>query len=337
MATVRELARHLGCSAATVSRALRQDPRLTNETITRVGALAAELGFPRLRQGKLPGRLVLVLVRDPVGAATHQHREALAGLRRAARRARVAVAVVHHHLDNADTLAQAPHLGRALADPRLAGIAVCGGCPVAVAEVLRLRAPLVCLGHDVPVLGVDAVQADHQRSAEILVDHLVGLGHRRIGLVASVSDDPPNRDRIAGYRSGMWRHQLERDDQLIVRFAGDASDAATKHRVITASYNDVTAWVVARNDGGEAIIQTLESAQLRVPDQVSVVAFHRIGRLRDGRLPTVCPIDFERLGQEMLGSLMDRWQGRSGGRRLLLSCPLEVGDTTGPPPSARSP
>lgn len=333
MATVRELARHLGCSAATVSRALRQDPRLHTGTIARVMASAAEHGFPRRRSGVATTKLVLVLVRERGGAPSLQSAEAIAGLRAAARRERVAVAQVQEDLPADGPWLPSPAMRRVLDDPRLAGIAILGGLPTAIGEDLIRRAPLVTMGHDLALPGIDAVQADHHRSAETLVAHLRAHGHRCIGLVANDGDDAPNRDRVAGYHAALERWALPHHAEQVVRFRGENLDAASRYRLVAAARGGVTAWLVARNDGGASAIDVFREAGLRVPEDVSVVAFHRIGRLNDGRRPTICPIAFERLGQELYGSLSDRWQGRSGGRRLLISCPLLVGETSGPVPA----
>lgn len=330
MATVRDLAWRLGCSAATVSRALRQDPRLRPETIARVMSCAAEFGFPKRRQGRAATRLVLVLVRERGVTPSLQSAEAIAGLRAAARRDGVAIAQIQEDLPDSTVWKPSPGLRRILDDTRLAGIAVLGGLPTPIAEILIRRAPLVTMGHDLALPGIDAVQADHHRSADTLVGHLRDLGHRRIGLVANSADDAPNRDRVAGYHAALERWSLPHEDDQVVRFRGEDLDAVARYRLVEAARQGVTAWLVARNDGGAWAIDVFREAGLRVPEDVSVVAFHRIGRLADGRRPTICPIAFERLGQELYGSLSDRWQGRSGGRRLLISCPLMVGETSGP-------
>lgn len=332
MATVRDLARLLGLSASTVSRALRQDPRLRDTTIQLVMQAAAEHGFPNVRP--LPtgttARLILVLLRHSIESGIPQHNEAIAGIRRQARRLGVALTIHHHQDMQVADLQQDAVLQRVIADPRLAGIIVMGGCPHDVAACLHQRAPLVSMGHDVPIRSVDAVQADHQRSAETLVDHLFQLGHHQIGYVSAAGDEASTRDRLSGYRSAMYRLGLDADPAWVVRPLQGPAGAAEFARLHQFIQRGVRAWVVGGNNGGADCIQALERYQWRIPQQVSVVSFHHMGVLSDGRRPTACPIPFQRLGQELVGSLQDRWQGRGGGRRLLITCPLIPGDTSAP-------
>lgn len=330
MATVRALSRELRLSPATVSRALRQDPRLSTATIQRVAALAAARGFPVQRSASVGAgaRLVLVLIRDRRGALTRHHQGAVDGLRRAARAAGVAIAVQHHLASDA----HAPMIQAALADVRLAGIILIGGCDLDFAATLSRRAPLVSLGHDLPLPLVDAVQADHQRSAETLVEHLAGLGHRRIGLLCGAGHDAPTRDRVSGYRSALARLGCDDRQDLVVRHRSAVPGITDVRRLIRLARTGVRGWLIGGHDTLSGVVAALHTAKLRVPADLSVVGFHQTGVLADGYRPTCCPIPAVRLGEELLASLVDRWQGRSGGRRILITCPLLVGETSGPAP-----
>ncbi len=334
MARVRELARDLGLSAATVSRALHHDPRLSAATIERVLSLAATQGFPQLRNPSSGSgaRLVLVLIRDQRGALSRHHQGALDGLRRAARKANVALAVHHHLHTDASCVTTDPAVQVVLHDKRLAGAVIIGGCAIAVAARLSQRVPLVSLGHDLPLLVVDAVQADHQRSAETLVEHLADLGHQRIGLLCGDTFDAPTRDRVSGYRSALSRLHGDGQPEVILRHDYAGPQVAHLDHLIRLVRSGVTGWLIGGHDSVTGVVQFLQERGLSVPADVSVVGFHQTGLLADGRRATTCTIPALRLGQELLASLTDRWQGRSGGRRLLITCPLVRGATAAHPP-----
>lgn len=330
MASVRELARALKLSAATVSRALRHDPRISAVTVERVASLAAIKGYPQLRHTSSGGgaHVVLVLIRDQRGALSRHHQGALNGLRRAARKANVALAVHHHLSTDPVGVTTDPAVQRTMRDTRLAGAVIIGGCAIEVAATLSQRVPLVSLGHDLPLPLVDAVQADHQRSAETLVEHLAARGHRRIGLLCGEGFDAPTRDRVSGYRSALNRLGLEAHERILRHQQGRPEATALRQVIAAVRREGYAAWIIGGHDTAAAVIAAVQRAGLRVPDQVAIAGFHSTGVLADGRRITGCPIPAERLGEELLASLTDRWQGRSGGRRLLISCPLVVGDTT---------
>ena len=61
---------------------------------------------------------------------------------------------------------------------------------------------------------VDCASATPSREA---VEHLIGLGHRRIAIAINVIDDSDHADRLAGYREALSDHGIEVDEKLIVR------------------------------------------------------------------------------------------------------------------------
>ncbi len=338
MASVRAIAAHCSCSPATVSRALRQDPRLRAETVQRIHAAAAALGFPGQRANNSQAqreRLIVVLIQEPRLQASRHHLGAITGLRRAAAQRKVAL-IIHHHAGapTLTALMKDTAVAAALADRRLSGVIIMGGCDISLAEELRQRAPVVSLGHDLPLPLVDAVQADHQRSAETLVQYLFDLGHRRIGLVIGRDNGAPTRDRLAGYQSALDRLGLPTDPALVLRHAG-AQPGRAEIRVLSRvdTRDRATAWLIAGHDTLADIITQVQATGIAVPQQLSLVGFHQTGVLSDGRTPTACPIPAPRLGAELIDSLHDRWQGRSGGRRILITCPLQRGETAGPVPN----
>lgn len=99
-----------------------------------------------------------------------------------------------------------------------------------VSYLTRHRVPAVFLdrivdvpeGEDAPRF--DQVGAEGAEPTTGLVDHLAGLGHRRIGLVAGRPGLSTTRERITGYRHGLAAAGLPFDERLLVH--GDSEAAA---------------------------------------------------------------------------------------------------------------
>ena len=76
----------------------------------------------------------------------------------------------------------------------------------------------------------DLVQGDSVAGARVLVDHLIGLGHRRIAMISEPDDVSTARDRVQGYREALAAAGIEFRPELVAessaidpRVAGEAT------------------------------------------------------------------------------------------------------------------
>lgn len=76
--------------------------------------------------------------------------------------------------------------------------------------------PIVLLSREVEGVTLDFAGSDDARGTELAVDHLVGLGHRRIAMLGGLDTISTGRARHRGYRAGLARHGLPLDPALVV-------------------------------------------------------------------------------------------------------------------------
>jgi LacI family transcriptional regulator len=112
-------------------------------------------------------------------------------------------------------------LGRRVDDVILAPSAQ----PSAALEVLRKRAvPIVLIDRFMPV-ELDQIATENIAPTARLVEHLAGLGHERIGMIAGLEGLATSEERIEGYRRGLASASLPFDPELVVRGDSDAEPA----------------------------------------------------------------------------------------------------------------
>jgi DNA-binding LacI/PurR family transcriptional regulator len=161
---------------------------------------------------------------------------------------------------------------------------------------------------------VDCVAVDDRAGMAAAVEHLVGLGHRRIAHVTSeLVEESTRAARYAGYESAMLAHALE----PVLLEAG----SATSNFTAFAAANDVIA---------VRLIDALEAGGRRVPDDVSVVGFDGtdLGAHSRIRLATVAQ-PRGRLISDGLRLLTERMGGEAGpARHVRLEPELVVRGTT---------
>ena len=234
------IARATGVSVPTVSKALRADPSISARTRDLVLASAHELGYPvpgaptaqaaSAAAPTPPGRTrrrisVLFDMVDNAYAA-----ELLEGLLSAARTLEFALQIDHVGV-SADRLGpEAEGTTLLLGEQALEGAdgLVLVTTPVPPALLQRcheLGAPLLAIDPATqPPTGVVSLSATNWRGGRQATDHLIGLGHRRIGVICGQRSSVPAVERLAGYHSALAQAGISPEADLIRpgRFGFDA-------------------------------------------------------------------------------------------------------------------
>jgi LacI family transcriptional regulator len=139
--------------------------------------------------------------------------------------------------------------------------------------------PVVVIDRRIEAANVDSVRCDSEAGAYALAKHLVDLGHRRIAVLTGRRNVSTSVDRVAGCRRALEEAGLELPDELVHwgGFQFGKSNQADGHRMATdmlaAPGERPTAAFCANNFIAFGAIRALREAGLRVPDDMSVVAF----------------------------------------------------------------
>ncbi len=208
-----------------------------------------------------------------------------------------------------------------------------GGTPL-----LAGRLPVVVIGWHVKDSAVDVVRTSDTRGAQLAVDHLVQLGHRRIAHVDGGSS-PISTARRAAYRSAMRRHGL--GDYIDVIPGGPQQpDGVGAAATLLARPERPTAVQAFNDDAAAGLRQMLTSQGVRTPDHVSIVGWDDdpFASLPLWDLTTVRqdPVLMARLAIERSISRMDPG-GATPDTDIVLTPQLIVRGSTGPPHPADRP
>lgn len=196
-------------------------------------------------------------------------------------------------------------------------------------EVRRLSAegfPFVYVGRrDIADAHLWYVTADYRSATRTVVDHLIGLGHRRIGYLGLAHPDEPDVDRAAG-----WHDRIA------------ALDAAVEVRPIEVTPGllrelrhgqDLTAVVVENAESADRVMTAADAAGLRVPDDLSIAVLGDLPvRSLDHQLWTGFTTPRREMGLQAVQMLIQRLEGDAGEtpRSHHVACGFEPGHTCGP-------
>ena len=267
-----DVARAAGVSVATVSRALRGQPGVGEETRDRIRRIADEMAYvispeaSQLARGETRRVAVVVSRIDRWFYAT-----ALAELERVFRAAGLDVLV--YQLEGAEDRRR---FFDELPARRKADALVIVALPVPPAEGARLER----LGMQVVVAGGQVldyphVRVDDEEVGRQAVRHLVALGHRRIAMIRT--NDPEGAvwesdlGRSAGYRAGLAEAGIPVEEDLVVTVPfGIAGGARAMERLLSLSVHP-TAVFCHSDEIAVGALRTLRRAHVKVPEEVSVI------------------------------------------------------------------
>lgn len=273
MTSIKDVAREVGMSTATVSRALRGLPRVSEKTRSRVLEAARRLDYvasphaSSLASGRTRavGVVVPFVTRWYFAAVVHGAEELLR---------EAGYDLLLYNLAG-DPEARRRVFSGHLLRKRVDAVLVLGLTPneQEVASLAELGLPVAIVGGTVE--GWSGVRVDDVETAGIAVRHLVELGHRRIAYVGGGLEQQLDfvapRDRLLGYEQTM------RDARLPVEPAWEVPSDFTGRGGVLAAQRLLelqprpTAVFAASDEMAIGVIHGLAEAGVRVPEDVSVV------------------------------------------------------------------
>ncbi len=273
-----DIATACGLNATTVTLALNNHPRVAERTRLRVQEAARSLGYaPNIAARRLAlrrhashpraiERVALVLFSSGAGALQNVYLSFLVGIEK-----RVA------ELTGTVTFLRETPSGTRLPDlvrsDAVDGFILCGAVDDAVVRgVRRLGRPFVVLGDNRGSAPVHQVTVDFQGMGRLAVEHLLALGHRRIGFAADRLFFVYQRETVEGAREAMRATGLNLE--LATWFVGESPGEirnATPPPVESLLDAGATAIIVGEPRRTDRVLAALAVAGRRVPDDISLL------------------------------------------------------------------
>lgn len=301
--TIRDVAQAANVSIGTVSRALKNQPGLSESTRSRIVQVARALGYdcgqlrPRIR------RLTFLLHRQHNNfAASPFFSHVLHGVEDACREHGIVPALL--------TAGPADDTIRQLRLHAPDAIAVAGFVePEMLAALVALQRPLVLI--DLWAAGLRSVNIDNLAGAALAMNHLFATGRRRVAFIGGSLAHFSIAQRALGYRRAFFEAGLLFDPSLEVTIdAGldpDTGAARAMERLLIATRGAPPDAVFAYNDAAAlAAMRVCQQRGLRVPEDVAVIGFDDIAGAAHAvpSLSTIA-VDKEALGRRGVELLLE--------------------------------
>jgi DNA-binding LacI/PurR family transcriptional regulator/predicted NBD/HSP70 family sugar kinase len=138
------------------------------------------------------------------------------------------------------------------------------------------KMPLVLLDHDRDAPGTTFVTSANRRGAILATDHLIGLGHERVGMITGTPGTGPARERLAGYRDSLVQAGIPYDSRLVVEGNFMEARGRTAASELLALDLPPTAMLTSSDSAAFGALAAISDAGLSVPKDISVVGFDDI-------------------------------------------------------------
>ncbi|MET8495503.1 LacI family DNA-binding transcriptional regulator [Streptomyces cellulosae] len=274
--TITEIARQAGVSVPTVSRVVNGRSDVSPQTRARVEDLLRRHGYRR-RPASSPTRPALLdLVFNQLGSPWAV--EIIRGVEEEAHTAGVGTVVSAIHGRSGDAREWVRGLRARASD----GVILVTSALSSLHEELSvLGVPLVVVDPDgSPGLDVPTIGAANWSGGLAATQHLLSLGHRRIGLIAGPPRLLCSRARLDGYRAALEGAGVTPDEELVVPgdFRPEAGYAGC--RALLDLPEPPTAVFAASDQMALGAVEALRGRGLRVPQDMSVVGFDDLPEVR---------------------------------------------------------
>lgn len=338
VASVRTIAKRAGVSITSVSRVLNNHPQVSTRIRQRVLAASNEAGYSPTVGRRSTTNIALVYTgEETLGSAFDA--ALMSGLARAAHETRFDLMILDLRRAklSSETYTQM-FIRKAIRGALLRTTAAARGvCEAIAAE--GFPAVVVADRFDNPQ--VNYVYCDSRDASREAVDHLIGLGHRRIAIGINVVDDTDHIDRLGGYRESLATHGIQFDPRLVLRVPALRQGGGQMLRRLLTMPERPTA--IFLTDPVTAVGALFEARKMgvNIPRDISIVGFDDAD-IRYSVFPELTSVcqDASVLGFEAFNavmSLLERDASIAGVAptpvRKALRTWLEIHESAGPAPA----
>lgn len=268
---MRDVARLAGVSTSTVSAVINESVGVSPKRKERVMAAMSALDYQpdAIARSLKTGRSNAIGVIVPDITNTF-YPEVIRAVELAAQAAGYSVLLCD---SNEDRTVEERHLS-ALFSRRVDG--------VILACCVNSRASELTARHHIPVIFIDrlpssaavnSVCTDNVTAGQLAAEHLIDLGHKRIGMLAGHLGLSPHHDRLEGFRKAMQGAHLPILDEYLIEGNVQVADGVEAgHRLLDLP-NPPTAIMASNNNLLLGVLQAVEERKIVIPKDLSVLGF----------------------------------------------------------------
>lgn len=331
--TITDIAKKLGISASTVSRALSDHPDIKDETKKKVQQLADEFYYKpnSIAQSLKNNRTTIIGVIVP--EIKHDFfSSAISGIEEVAYHAGYTIIVCQSNENFEREVVNT----NSLINQRVAGIAASISQNTINGDhfksVVARGIPLVFFDRACNDVAVSKVIIDDEKSAFNAVSHLIAKGYKRIAHFTGPRDLEICKLRLKGYSNALAESNISLQDALICYSGLHEIDGYNSMDRLIKENNLPDAIFAVNDPVAIGAFQRIKEAGLRIPEDIGIVGFsnNKITALVDPPLTTVNQPSFEmgKKSAELLIEMIESGKQLASPKTIILETELVIRSST---------
>jgi DNA-binding LacI/PurR family transcriptional regulator len=333
--TMKDIARELGISVSTVSRALKDSPRISAERRAMIQQYAREHNFTpnvlaeSLRRSKVqPIKVIGVIIPE----FTHFYfSSVLAGIEEEASARGYLIMVAQ----SGESYEREVRICQSFYENKVCGIIVSQAKDTHrydhFERLMEAGVPLVFYDRICTGVNASRVVVDDYMGAFNAVTHLIETGCKRIAFYGSAPTMEISKNRFNGYKDALLKHGLKFDES-ITRICDNRADAEAITPELLEGEHVPDGFFAVNDDTAIGILYTAKRMGFRVPDDISICGFTN-GQRAVACDPMLTTVEQRgvKVGEEAADILIDQVEGilpRDKAERRVVRTRLVVRGTT---------
>ncbi len=284
--TIYDVAQRAGVGIGTVSRVINNSPQISPSTRAKVLRVINELKYQPSAMARSLARKKSNIIACVVPRFTgYFYFEVLNGVQQALSQA--GYDLILYNIDKLEKKEEI--LKRTLRERKVDGVLLIS-LPIPDKLAVRFiesKLPLVLVDsfHD----RLDFITVENKEGAFLATEHLIRLGHRRIGMINGCLSSTPAMQRLAGFKAALERYQIAQDEALIVNVDSNGdpeilyNDGFNKlagywgmNRLLNMGSHRPSAVFISSDIQAAGAIRAVKEHNLKVPDELAIIGFDDI-------------------------------------------------------------
>ncbi|MCD8290582.1 MAG: LacI family transcriptional regulator [Prevotella sp.] len=272
--TMKDIATEIGVSVATISRALKDDPRISEKRREEIKNYAKEHNFsPNIIAESLRHRRVMKVIGIIIPQFTHFYFSSiLSGIEEEATKSGYQLMVAQSN----ENYEREVEICNSFYESKVCGIIVSQSKNTIkydhFQKLMDNGVPLVFYDRICTGINASRVVVDDYMGAFSAVEHLVSIGCKKIAFYGSPMKLEISKNRYNGWRDALLKHGIN-PDACVKMYCDNREDAELITPEIMQGENHPDAFFAVNDDTAIGILYTIKRMGLRVPEDISICGF----------------------------------------------------------------
>lgn len=272
--TIYDIAKELNIDSSTVSRALSNNPRVTQKTKDRILEKANEMGYQRnllassLRNNKTNTIGVIV-----PRISRHFFSSAIAGIEETAYEAGYNVIICQ----SLEQLNREQKIANTLSANRVDGVLISISMETTDSDYLQIfkknGTPLVFFDRHIDIPGNSNVVIDDFQGGFDATEHLILQGCKKIAHFSGPQELEIYKNRYKGYKSALEKHNIELDNNLVISSKLMEIDGIESAKKLLSQPIPIDGIFSANDTAAISALQYLKGEGIKIPEDIAIVGF----------------------------------------------------------------